>query len=62
MNTQHTPGPWKASGLNIHNKTEGGSFLCIANVCNRECVDSAHYANARLIAAAPDFKSKNKRL
>lgn len=65
METKHTPGPWKTDGFNVqmeHGKTNWENFVC-ANDEKRETfnamingIDSkVSYANALIIAAAPEL-------
>ncbi len=55
---QHTPGPWKADGTEIYNQ-DGNLVAGVAQQMfvseTRESDESIERANARLIAAAPDY-------
>jgi len=65
MNTQYTPGPWKADGYHVRQSGQRGT-RSIADVCYtgphhtppdeypKSC-QIADEANARLIASAPDL-------
>lgn len=46
----HTPGPWVADHDNVRTPDDGGMVAKVAGD-----TDSQAYANARLIAAAPDL-------
>jgi hypothetical protein len=53
--TNHTPGPWYASGNGVHIR-RGTVGLCVATAHDPHepnCSTDACHANARLIAAAP---------
>lgn len=46
----HTPGPWSADHDNVRTPADGGMVAKVAGD-----TDAQAYANARLIAAAPDL-------
>lgn len=48
MTTKHTPGPWKAEGQRV--SAPGILSVCLCNANGQD-----PFANARLIAAAPDL-------
>ena len=55
MNTQHTPGPWKVTGLYVREQ-DGGLVASINDLWHDQKTPTAEKnANARLIAAAPDL-------
>ncbi|MDH3376213.1 MAG: hypothetical protein OEQ39_04495 [Gammaproteobacteria bacterium] len=64
----HTPGPWHEDGLSIiadYTAENGNRHHChVADVTNRNEINRApsmeEYANARLIAAAPDLLNELK--
>ena len=54
----HTPGPWVAEHESDPAQvgTEAGRFVAMTLPCSDSCIASGEdYANARLIAAAPDL-------
>ena len=58
MDTKHTPGPWEAIGnivRDVPRPTERGGMSGGYLVAETAVQDSHRYANARLIAAAPDM-------
>lgn len=57
MSTQHTPGPWEQVGFSIKDK-DGPIAQCIEWTTNGE----PNYADAKLIAAAPDLLESIKKL
>jgi len=52
--TSHTPGPWAAEGHYVH--AEGLRFVAVSGGVS-SCKESEAFANARLIAAAPELLS-----
>ena len=71
MTAQHTPGPWRStaefrdSGAPLFVCALGAErpIICrIENRVSKRPLDDEDYANARLIASAPDLKSENDRL
>ena len=55
MNTQHTPGPWKVTGLYVREQ-DGGLVASINDLWHDQKTPKAEKnANARLMAAAPDL-------
>lgn len=61
MTTNHTPGPWRQTGVNVR---AGDALICYAtnHHANTETPESEKLANARLIASAPDLLSALQRL
>lgn len=55
--TEHTPGPWRATGPNVRADTSEGDGALVATVANhwanQTTSDTEKEANARLTAAAP---------
>lgn len=54
MNTPHTPGPWRQTGVNVR---AGDALICWAtnHHANAETPEAEKLANARLIASAPEL-------
>jgi len=53
MSAEHTPGPWKTTGLNVR-ASDGGLICTAANLwADQATPQDVKEANARLIAAAP---------
>lgn len=54
MNTTHTPGPWRQTGVNVR---AGDALICWAtnHHANAETLEAEKLANARLIASAPEM-------
>lgn len=70
---RHTPGPWKVAGSSIHANWESGELVSVAMTgvtrwTGRDAVEQAKeermhresYANAQLIAAAPELMAALK--
>ena len=57
MSTQHTPGPWVSEfeGDPVLVGTPGGRFVAMTLGCDDSVATAEDYANAALIAAAPDL-------
>jgi hypothetical protein len=60
MSTQHTPAPWNAEGLDILDNTNIGILATISP--ENDGPSEEDYANARLIAAAPELLAALQRL
>lgn len=56
MNTPHTPGPWRQTGVNVR---AGDALICCAldHYSNAETPEAEKLANSRLIASAPELLS-----
>lgn len=54
MNTPHTPGPWRQTGVNIR---ADDALICFAtnHWANHETPESERLANARIISCAPEM-------
>lgn len=52
--SNHTPGPWRQTGLNVRS---GDALICWVtdHYFNIETSNSEKFANARLIASAPEL-------
>jgi hypothetical protein len=61
MNSPHTPGPWRQTGVNIR---AGDSLICWSanHHANAETPESEKLANACLIASAPQMLLALERL
>ena len=57
----HTPGEWKFDGRQIW-ATDGGGIAVAANICTMVGKQEMRYANAHLIAAAPQLLAALKEL
>ena len=53
-NAKHTPGPWIAHGITINHEQPGVEYP-IATTTHSPIPTEEAYANARLIASAPDL-------
>jgi len=54
MKLQHTPGPWRRTGVNVR---AGDALICYAtnHHANAETSESEKLSNAHLIASAPEL-------
>lgn len=61
MNSPHTPGPWRQTGVNVR---AGDALICWAtnHWANAETPESERLANARLISCAPEMLDALERL
>jgi len=62
MSTEHTPGPWKTTGLNVR-AADGGLICTATNLwADQATPQDVKEANARLISCAPEMLEVLKRL
>ena len=61
MRTNHTPGPWRQTGINVR---AGDALICYAmnHHANAETPEPEKLANARLISLAPQMLLALERL
>ena len=61
MKSQHTPGPWRTTGLNVRAQD---ALICYATNHWADCEtpEIERQANANLIASAPDLLSALERI
>jgi hypothetical protein len=54
---KHTPGPWHAAynGDDVCVGTDDDTFVAMTLPCGADVATERDYANARLVAAAPDM-------